>query len=80
MSMQHRLPEQAVRPDPWTLFCAECSQKMRIMMATPAQAGRETRTYECVCGHSERISVVLHRRRVVPGRISRVPTRDKERS
>ena len=27
MSMQHRLPEQVVRPDPWTLFCAECSKK-----------------------------------------------------
>ena len=80
MSMQHRLPEQAVRPDPWTLFCAECSQKMRIMMATPAQAGRETRTYECVCGHSERISVVLHRRRAAPGRTSQVPRRDKDRS
>ena len=59
MSMQHHLPEQVVRPDPWTLFCAECSQKMRIMMATPAQEGRETRTYECVCGHSERINVAF---------------------
>ena len=25
MSMQHHLLEQVVRPDPWTLFCAECS-------------------------------------------------------
>ena len=41
MSMQHHLPEQVVRPDPWTLFCAECSQKMRVMTATPAQEGRE---------------------------------------
>ena len=57
MSMQHRLQDQVVRADPWTLFCAECSQKMRVMMATPAQEGRETRTYECVCGHSERINV-----------------------
>jgi hypothetical protein len=80
MSMQHRLPEQLVRPDPWTLFCAECSQKMRIMMATPEQAGRETRTYECVCGHRERISVLLHRRRAAPGRTSQVPERDKHRS
>jgi hypothetical protein len=30
MSMQYRLPDQVVRADPWTLFCAECSQKMRI--------------------------------------------------
>ena len=45
MSMQHRLPEQAVPPDPWTLFCAECSQKMRIMMAIPAQReGKHART------------------------------------
>jgi hypothetical protein len=54
MSMQHRLPDQVVRADPWTLFCAECSQKMRVMTATPAEGGRETRTYECVCGHRER--------------------------
>ena len=60
MSMQHRLPEQVFRADPWTLFCAECSQKMSIMMATPAQKGRETRTYECACGHSERINLALH--------------------
>ena len=62
MSMQHHLPDQVVRADPWTLFCAECSQKMRVMTATPAQEGRETRTYECVCGHSERINVAIHRR------------------
>jgi lysyl-tRNA synthetase class I len=60
MSLQHRLPDQVVRPDPRTLFCAECSQKMRIMMVTPAQDGRETLTYECACGHSERINVALH--------------------
>ena len=46
MSLQHHLPDQVVRADPWTLFCAECSRKMRIMTATPAQDGRETRTYE----------------------------------
>jgi hypothetical protein len=68
MSMQHRLPHQVVRADPWTLFCAECSRKMRVMMAAPAQEGRETRTYECVCGHSERINVVLHRREAAPRR------------
>jgi hypothetical protein len=31
------------------------------MRATPAQEGRETRTYECVCGHSDRINVAIHR-------------------
>jgi lysyl-tRNA synthetase class I len=60
MSMQYCLPDQVVRADPWTLFCAECSQKMRIMMATPAQHGRETRTYKCACGHSERVNVAIH--------------------
>jgi hypothetical protein len=59
MSMLLRLPQQAVRPDPWTLFCAECSQKMRITMAIPAQEGRETRIYECACSHRETISVIL---------------------
>jgi hypothetical protein len=61
MSMQHRLPDQVVRADPWTLFCAECALKMRIMMAMPAHGGRETRTYACVCGHSERINLAIHR-------------------
>jgi lysyl-tRNA synthetase class I len=69
MSMQHRLQDPVVRADPWTLFCAECSQKMRVMTATPALEGRETRTYECVCGHSERINVVLHRRGAAPRRL-----------
>ena len=77
MSMQHHLPEQVVRPDPWTLFCAECSQKMRVMTATPAQEGRETRTYECVCGHSERINVAIHRRESASD--SQVSTRDQDR-
>ena len=60
MSMQHHLPEQVTRADPWTLFCTECSQKMRIIMSIPAEGGRETRTYECVSGHRESISVTLH--------------------
>jgi lysyl-tRNA synthetase class I len=58
MSMQHPLPDQMVRAG--TLFSVECSQKMRIMMATAAQHGRETRTYECTCGHSERIDMAIH--------------------
>ena len=60
MSMQYRLPDQVVRADPWTLFCVECSQKMRIMMVTPAKDGKGTCTYECACGHSERINVAIH--------------------
>jgi len=60
MSMQHRFPDQVVRADPWTLFCPECAQTMRIKMAITAQNGTETRTYECACGHSERINVALH--------------------
>jgi len=59
MSLQHRLPDQVVRADPWTLFCAECSRKMRITIATPAQYGRETRIYDCACGHSERINLAI---------------------
>jgi lysyl-tRNA synthetase class I len=62
MPMQHRLPDQVVRADPWTLFCVECSQKMKIMTATPSQDGRETRTYECACGHRESIDVAIHLR------------------
>jgi|RhiMethySRZTD1v2_1073278.scaffolds.fasta_scaffold509589_1 hypothetical protein len=53
MSLQHRLPGQMV------VACAVCSQQMRITMATPAQVGRETRIYECACGHGERINVAI---------------------
>jgi|HubBroStandDraft_6_1064221.scaffolds.fasta_scaffold1326005_2 hypothetical protein len=62
MSMHYHMPGQAVLVDLRTLFCAECSQKMRIVMAAPTQDGRETRTYECVYGHRERVTVALHRR------------------
>src|SRR6476646_4022933 len=58
MSLQHHLPDQ-VRADPWMLFCAECSQTMRIMTASPAQEGREIRRYACACGHSERIDLAI---------------------
>ena len=60
MSIRHRLPDQMVRADTGTLFCVECSHKMRIIMAMPAQEGRETRTYECACGHSKRVNMALY--------------------
>src|ERR1700730_15119773 len=46
MSMHQYIPAQAVLADSWTLFCPECAQKMRIIMAAPAQDGKETRTFE----------------------------------
>jgi hypothetical protein len=60
MSIQHHVPDQAVIADYGALFCPECSQKMRIIMATPSQGGREIRTYECTYGHRERMTVALH--------------------
>ena len=60
MSMQQRVPDQAVLTDSWTLFCPECSQKMRIIMAAPSLDGKETRTYECLYGHREWMTVALH--------------------
>jgi hypothetical protein len=59
MSLQQHMPDQAFLADPWTLFCSECSQKMRIIMAVPAENERETRIYECAYGHRERIDVAL---------------------
>jgi hypothetical protein len=56
MSMHYHMPGHAVLADSWTLFCPECSQKMRLIMATPALDGRATRTYECVFGHRERMT------------------------
>jgi hypothetical protein len=60
MSMQQYRPEQADLS--WTLFCPECAQKMRIIMAEPAQDGMERHTYERVYGHRERITAALPRR------------------
>ena len=59
MSMHQYMPDQAVLADSWTLFCPECAQKMRIIMAAPAQDGKETRTFECVSGHREWMTVAL---------------------
>jgi hypothetical protein len=61
MSLQHCLPDQVVRANSRTLFCPECSQQMRMVMATPAQEDDETSTYECGCGHQEMIKVGLQR-------------------
>ena len=33
--------------------CPDYSHENDIVMAAPAQNGRETRTYECVYGHRE---------------------------
>jgi hypothetical protein len=30
MTIQHHLPDKIVQADPWTFYCAACSQKMRI--------------------------------------------------
>jgi prepilin-type processing-associated H-X9-DG protein len=79
MSMQHCLPDQAVRADPWTLLCAQCSRKMRIMVATPAQEGTETRTCACACGHSERINVAFIDGEPPPRRLRKFPRVTKDR-
>jgi hypothetical protein len=59
MSMHYHMADQAVPADSGTLFCPECAQKMRLIMATPALDGRATRTYECVYGHRERMTMTL---------------------
>ena len=41
MSMHQYMPDQAVLADSWTLFCPECAQKMRIIMAAPARDGKK---------------------------------------
>jgi lysyl-tRNA synthetase class I len=68
--MQHRLPDNDVvrdhavhddfiHADPWRFICAKCAQIMTIKIATPVQAGVETRTYGCTCGHRETLDVSL---------------------
>jgi RNA polymerase sigma-70 factor, ECF subfamily len=83
--LQYHLPDRIDLSDPWILFCVECSKKMKITRAMPAQEGRETRTYECACGHSERIDLALdcgdsHRVRlaIFPAAISLVPKCDSQ--
>jgi hypothetical protein len=80
MSMERCLPDQVVLADAWTLFCAECSQKMRIITAVPARRGRETRTYECACGHSERIEAALHLQKPLGSRPRKPPAHQRYRS
>jgi lysyl-tRNA synthetase class I len=58
--MQYHMPDQEVRSESWMVFCPECSQKMRVIMAAPAQDGKETRTYECAYGHREAFDVAFH--------------------
>ena len=62
MSMQYRLPDHVVQADPWTFYCAVCSETMRIKTLAPSQGGMKTRTYrcsyECACGHRETFDVV----------------------
>jgi hypothetical protein len=52
-----------LQPDPWTFYCATCSQMMRIKTFAASQGGMKTRTYrcsyECACGHRETFHVVL---------------------
>jgi hypothetical protein len=78
MSMPHRLPDYAVRTDPWTLYCSECLEKMRLKTATPAQLGRETLAYECVCGHSESFDVTIkpNAQRATPATASDISSDD----
>ena len=62
MTIQHHLPDKIVQVDPWTFYCAACSQKMRIKTLA-SLGGMETRTYrctyECTCGHRETFNVGL---------------------
>jgi hypothetical protein len=64
MTIQLHLPDKVVvQADPWTFYCAACSQMMRIKTLAPSQGGMKTRTYrcryECACGHGETFDVVL---------------------
>jgi hypothetical protein len=64
MTIQLHLPDKVVvQADPWTFYCAACSQMMRIKTLAPSQGGMKTRTYrcsyECACGHRETFHVVL---------------------
>jgi hypothetical protein len=59
MSIHQYMPVQVVPAVQGMLFCPDCSQKMRIVMAIPTHDGRERRTYECAYGHRTSIDVSL---------------------
>jgi lysyl-tRNA synthetase class I len=59
MRIQHHLQDKVVQADPWTFYCAECSEAMRIKTLAPSQDGMETRTYRCTYGHRETFNVAL---------------------
>jgi lysyl-tRNA synthetase class I len=55
--MQHIMLAEVVHSDPWSLYCVECSETMRIKTVVPTQDDMEIRTYECPCGHRETLNV-----------------------
>jgi len=57
MSLQHRVPGQAIRVEPPTLLCRECSRLMSLAVVMPAHGDDEASTYACACGHREAIDV-----------------------
>jgi lysyl-tRNA synthetase class I len=57
VSMQRIMLAEVVHSDPWSLYCVECSETMRIKTLVPTQDGMEIRTYECPCGHRETLNV-----------------------
>ena len=59
MSIHQYMPIQVVPAVQGLLFCPDCSQKMRIVMAIPTHDGEERRTYECAYGHRKLIDVSL---------------------
>ena len=66
MSLQHHLPDQAVRPAPQASFFRENPQQMRIAMAIPDHEDDETRAYqgagdpqEAIDGGRQRIEKTL---------------------
>src|SRR5437016_12221828 len=66
MSLQHRLPAQVVRADPWTFYCAVCSETMRIKTLAPSQGGmRLVRRLHSYYGEVRLLVPVRHRLRLL---------------
>jgi RNA polymerase sigma-70 factor, ECF subfamily len=57
MSLHPRFLDQVVGAVPETLFSRECSQQMRVALATPVQEEDQTRVPESVGGHQETANV-----------------------
>jgi lysyl-tRNA synthetase class I len=51
------MSESRVPPAIEPVLCPKCGKAMMLTRIEPAEPGRDLRTFECQCGHSETLEV-----------------------